>query len=69
MFLQDLFRMLQTRRYRSAARKNGKRGDELTKRLRELLNTTSLIPPDSALSRKTSEKDQSHGVDNKNRTA
>jgi hypothetical protein len=69
MFLQDLFRMLRTRRRRSAKRRNGQHGAEITKRLRELLDTTRLIPRDSNPPRKTSENDESHSSDNESRTA
>jgi hypothetical protein len=69
MSLQDMFRKLQTRRHRSAKRRNDQHGVEITKRLRELLDTSQPIPPDGNPPRRPNHGDQSDASGDKSRTA
>jgi len=67
MFLQDLFRALQSRR-RLAEQRSERHGVEITKRLRELRETSPLVAPDSNPLRKPNQNDRSHVKSNTSRT-
>ena len=59
MSLQDWFRALKIRRRRLADQRSDRHETEIAKRLRELLDTSRLIPPDSTPPRKPADKDES----------
>jgi hypothetical protein len=69
MFLQDLCRALQSRRRRLAEQRSERHGVEITKRLRELRETSPLVAPDSNPLRKPNQNDKSHVNSNTSRTA
>ena len=68
MFLRMLFTLLRTRRRRSVERRNGLDGAEITKRLRELLDTSQPIPADARSDQARAENDHGHASDDTNRT-
>jgi hypothetical protein len=61
MFLQDLFRALRNRRRRLAEERNDRHGVELTRRLREVLDTSSPVSANSNPPRKPVENDETDG--------
>jgi len=68
MFLLDLFRALRARRRGLAEQRNHEHGAEITRRLRELLDTSPLVPTDNNPPRKTVGNDETHASD-RSRTA
>ena len=69
MFLQGLFGKMRTRRRRAAERRNSQRGAEITKRLRELLDHSRVVPPEGDPPRKPTHNDKTHTSDKSTRTA
>jgi len=69
MSLRDWFRALEIRRRRSADQRSDRIGTEIAKRLRELLDISQLIPPDSTPPRKPTDNDETLSRGDHNGTA